>query len=139
MQSEPAIESRAAGPGRRRKQGNGSAEGPVFVDSSGRRSKVLRRVGLLLGVVCLAYTGVLGAAFMGWGTSLTPDSLFPDFSRAGGVPGGERPQGGIGRQAGLPSGSPSATPSTTPTPSATPSGSVSESVSASTSASGTAD
>ncbi|WP_181803524.1 hypothetical protein [Streptomyces shenzhenensis] len=137
MQSEPAIESRATGRGRRRKQGNGSAEGPVFVDSSGRRSKVLRRVGLLLGVVCLAYTGVLGAAFMGWGTSLTPDSLIPDFSRAGNVPGGERPQGGIGRQAGLPSGSPSATPSTTATPSV--SASASPSVSVSASASGTAD
>lgn len=137
MQSEPAIESRAAGRGRRRKQGNGSAEGPVFVDSSGRRSKVLRRVGLLLGVVCLAYTGVLGAAFMGWGTSLTPDSLIPDFSRAGNVPGGERPQGGIGRQAGLPGDRPSATSSTTATPSATPS--VSATPSASASASGTAD
>ncbi|MGW2957000.1 hypothetical protein ACWDGI_00740 [Streptomyces sp. NPDC001220] len=128
MQSEPVIESRAAGRGRRRKQGNGSAEGPVFVDSSGRRSKLLRRVGLLLGVVCLAYTGVLGDAFMGWGTSLTPDSLIPDFARAGNAPGGERPQGGIGRQAGLPSGRPSAPPSTAATPSA--SASASESASA---------
>ncbi|WP_150133682.1 hypothetical protein [Streptomyces hyaluromycini] len=118
MQSEPAIESRAAGRGSRRKQGNGSAEGPVFVDSSGRRSKVLRRVGLLLGVVCLAYTGVLGAAFMGWGTSLTPDSLIPDFARAGNAPGGVRPQGGIGGQVGLPSGRPSSLPSTAATPSA---------------------
>ncbi|MEU2422880.1 hypothetical protein ABZ619_17980 [Streptomyces sp. NPDC007851] len=117
MQSEPAIESRAAGRGRRRKQGNGSAEGPVFVDSSGRRSKVLRRVGLLLGVVCLAYTGVLGAAFMGWGTSLTPSSLIPDFARGGNAPGSERPQGGIGRQIGAPSGLPSAPPSTAATPS----------------------
>ncbi|MER6219573.1 hypothetical protein ACWCYL_17355 [Streptomyces sp. 900105755] len=131
MQSEPAIESRAAGRGRRRKQGNGAAEGPVFVDSSGRRSKVLRRVGLLLGVVCLAYTGVLGAAFMGWGTSLTPDSLIPDFARAGNAPGVERPQGGIGRQAGLPSGRPSAPPSTAATPSAaTPSATPSSSASA---------
>ncbi|MET9081489.1 hypothetical protein ACIPX0_43040 [Streptomyces sp. NPDC090075] len=124
MQSEPAIESRASMRGRRRKQGNGSAEGPVFVDSSGRRSKVLRRVGLLLGVVCLAYTGVLGAAFMGWGTSLTPDSLIPDFARGGSAPGGERPQGGIGRQIGAPSGRPSAPPSATPT-AATPSASAS--------------
>ncbi|MEU0966579.1 hypothetical protein ABZ357_14625 [Streptomyces sp. NPDC005917] len=129
MQSEPAIESRAAGNGRRRKQGNGSAEGPVFVDSSGRRSKVLRRVGLLLGVVCLAYTGVLGAAFMGWGISLTPDSLIPGFARAGNAPVGERPQ------AGLPSGRPSAPPSTAATPSASPSASASASPSASTFAS----
>ncbi|MEU9447175.1 hypothetical protein [Streptomyces sp. NPDC048277] len=127
MQSEPAIESRTAARGRRRKQGNGSVEGPVFVDSSGRRSKVLRRVGLLLGVVCLAYTGVLGAAFMGWGTSLTPSSLIPDFARGGTAPGGERPQGGIGRQVGVPSGRPSAPPSTTSNTSttATPSASAS--------------
>ncbi|RPE41625.1 hypothetical protein EDD90_4715 [Streptomyces sp. Ag109_O5-1] len=118
MQSEPAIESHATVRGRRRKQGNGSAEGPVFVDSSGRRSKVLRRVGVLLGVVCLAYAGVLGAAFMGWGTSLTPSSLIPDFARGGSAPGGERPQGGIGRQIGGPSGRPSALPSATATPSA---------------------
>ncbi|MEU9975881.1 hypothetical protein [Streptomyces sp. NPDC051014] len=118
MQSEPAIESRAAVRGRRRKQGNGSAEGPVFVDSSGRRSKLLRRAGLLLGAVCLAYTGVLGAAFLGWGTSLTPDSLVPDFARAGGDPGGTRPQGGTERRTGRPGGRPSAPPSTDATPSA---------------------
>ncbi|MER7840173.1 hypothetical protein ABTY98_30840 [Streptomyces sp. NPDC096040] len=113
----------------------------MFVDSSGRRSKLLRRVGLLLGVVCLAYTGVLGAAFMGWGTSLTPDSLLPDFARASNAPGGERPQGGIGRQAGLPSGRPSAPPSTAATPSvaAPVAASASESASASASASATAN
>lgn len=56
MHSEPAIENRAAetaARGRRRKRGNGSAEGPVFVDNSGRRSKLLRRLGLLVGVGCL--------------------------------------------------------------------------------------
>ena len=62
MHSETVIESRGADRGRRRKRGNASAEGPVFVDNSGRRSKLLRRIGTLLGVVCLAYAGVLGAA-----------------------------------------------------------------------------
>jgi hypothetical protein len=117
MQPEPAIENRAARHGRRRKHGNGSTEGPVFVDSTGRRSKVLRRVGLLVGAVCLTYAGVLAAAFMGWGTSLNPSSLLP-FGAAGGdrAPGGVRPQGGTGRQAELPSrGTPA--PSTTPPPS----------------------
>ncbi|MBG0853312.1 hypothetical protein I2W78_16020 [Streptomyces spinoverrucosus] len=112
MHSEPAIESRAATRGRRRKRGNGSAsgsaEGPVFVDNSGRRAKLLRRVGLLLGVACLGYAVVLGAAFMGWGTSLTPSSLLPF---AGGGPG---PQGGPG---GGPAGTvpPSGAPSPIPT------------------------
>jgi hypothetical protein len=118
MHSEPAIESRAAGRGHRRKRGNGSAEGPVFVDTSGRRSKLLRRIGLFIGVVCLAYAGVLGAAFMGWGTSLNPSSLLPfDNGQSGQGPGGFQPQGGIGRQAGLPSGKPSALPSGAATPS----------------------
>ncbi|MEV6053044.1 hypothetical protein [Streptomyces sp. NPDC052107] len=80
----------------------------MFVDSTGRRSKVLRRVGLLVGAVCLAYAGVLAAAFMGWGTSLNPSSLLP-FGAAGDgrAPDGVRPRGGIGRQADLPTGTPS--------------------------------
>lgn len=101
MQSEPAIENRAVARGSRRsrKRDDASVAGPVFVDNSGRRSKLLRRIGLLLGVGCLAYAVVLGAAFMGWGTSLTPSSLLP-FGGAGprgaqnSGPGGIQPQGG---------------------------------------------
>ncbi|MFF5964153.1 hypothetical protein ACFY64_10475 [Streptomyces collinus] len=107
MHSEPAIENRTPG-GRRRKRGNGSAEGPVFVDNSGRRARLLRRIGLLLGVACLGYAAVLGAAFMGWGTSLTPSQLLP-FAGAG--PGGGRPEGVPGGPGGpgvRPSGAPSA-------------------------------
>ncbi|MCK8435784.1 hypothetical protein G3I77_23030 [Streptomyces sp. D2-8] len=47
----------------------------MFVDNSGRRARLLRRIGLLLGAVCLGYAAVLGAAFMGWRTSLTPSQL----------------------------------------------------------------
>ncbi|MEV6178335.1 hypothetical protein ACIHAR_28705 [Streptomyces sp. NPDC052016] len=125
MHSEPVTESRAAARGRRRKRGNDSAEGPVFVDNSGRRSKLLRRIGLLLGVGCLAYAAVLGAAFMGWGTSLTPSSLLPFGADGQGVqggqgPGGVRPDGGMGDQVGLPGGTPpSGTASPTPSASAT--------------------
>jgi hypothetical protein len=107
MHSEPAIENRAPR-GRRRKRGNGSAEGPVFVDNSGRRARLLRRIGLLLGAVCLGYAAVLGAAFMGWGTSLTPSQLLP-FAGAG--PGGGQPEGVPGGPGGpgvRPSGIPSA-------------------------------
>ncbi|WP_435283709.1 hypothetical protein [Streptomyces koelreuteriae] len=121
MHSEPAIESRVTR-GRRRKRGNESAEGPVFVDNSGRRARLLRRIGLVLGVVCLGYAAVLGAAFMGWGTSLTPSQLLP-FAGAG--PGGGEPQGGGpqgegqggvgpgGPGAAPPSGAPSAPPQAT--------------------------
>lgn len=101
MQSEPASASRAATRGRRRKRGKGSAEGPVFVDSTGRRARLLRRLGLLLGAVCVGYTAVLGLAFMGVGISVNPSSLLPFGAGGGGGPeggpgpgGGTRPQGG---------------------------------------------
>ncbi|MET9386138.1 hypothetical protein ABZY09_34995 [Streptomyces sp. NPDC002928] len=118
MHSETAIESRGADRGRRRKRGNASAEGPVFVDNSGRRSKLLRRIGLLLGVVCLAYAGVLGAAFMGWGTSLNPSSLLPfgGDGQSGQGPGGLQPNGGVADQIGRPSGIPTAPASGAATP-----------------------
>ncbi|MGW0596188.1 hypothetical protein ACWD11_03480 [Streptomyces sp. NPDC002776] len=121
MHSEPAIESRAAIRGRRRKRGNGSVEGPVFVDNSGRRSRMLRRIGIVVGVGCVGYAVVLGMAFMGIGTSITPAELLPFGTSAqgagpGGVP-GEQPQGGMGGQV-PPSGAPSAPPAGTPAPTA---------------------
>lgn len=118
MQSESAIENPASARGRRRKAGNGSAEGPVFVDNSGRRSKVLRRIGLLMGAVCLGYAFVLGMAFMGWGISLNPSSLLPfGGGQAGSAPGGYGPDGGRGGVApsGVPTGAPTDIPSGTPT------------------------
>ncbi|WTV76421.1 hypothetical protein OG885_19240 [Streptomyces sp. NBC_00028] len=122
MHSEPAIENRAPR-GRRRKRGNGSEdEGPVFVDNSGRRSKLLRRIGVLVGVLCLGYAVVLGLAFMGIGMS-SPSSLLPFGGGQGGPAGqsgtgpGVRQQGGVGNVV-QPSGSPPALPSGAPTPSA---------------------
>ncbi|MFG2572995.1 hypothetical protein [Streptomyces sp. NPDC048481] len=113
MQSEPVIESRAAARGSRhgRKRDDACAEGPVFVDNSGRRSRLLRRIGLLLGVGCLAYATVLGAAFLGWGTSLTPSSLLPfgGGSPRGAQdsgPGGSGPPGGAGTPPARPTGAP---------------------------------
>ncbi|MFF3660656.1 hypothetical protein [Streptomyces olivochromogenes] len=78
----------------------------MFVDNSGRRARLLRRCGMLFGAVCFGYAVVLGMAFMGWGTSLTPSSLFP-FSgdQAGSAPGGNlRPQGGVAPTGTPPSG-----------------------------------
>ncbi|MER6976890.1 hypothetical protein [Streptomyces carpinensis] len=105
--AKPAIETRAPARGRRRRPGDGATEGPVFVDASGRRSKVLRRIGLLVGVACLAYAVVLGAAFMGWGTSLNPSSLLPfgaghrgPDGQVGQVGQSEEGPGGIGPQNG---------------------------------------
>jgi len=108
MQSESAIENRARVRDHRRKRGSGAVDGPVFVDTSGRRARLLSRVGMLVGVVCLGCAVVLGLAFMGWGTSLTPSSLFPfDGGRAGSAPGGGhgRPNAGT-----APSGAPTGIP-----------------------------
>ena len=131
MHSEPAIENRADVPrrsdgrGRRRKRGNGSAEGPVFVDNSGRRSKLLRRLGLLVGVGCLGYAVVLGMAFMDVGTSLTPSQLLP-FGGGGPAgapnsgPGGAQLQGGTGTPPARPSGTPPTGTATGEPPGAAP-------------------
>ncbi|MDV6288780.1 hypothetical protein R2F25_16015 [Streptomyces sp. UP1A-1] len=121
MHSEPAFESRAAvgerpPRGRRRPRGHGSGEGPVFVDNSGRRARLLRRLGLLLGAVCVGYAAVLGLAFLGIGTSLNPSSLLPFGGGQDG--GGPAPGGGTGPQGGaLPTGAPptGAPPSGAPT------------------------
>ncbi|MFE2213584.1 hypothetical protein ACFW93_16700 [Streptomyces canus] len=105
----------------------------MFVDNSGRRSKLLRRIGLLLGVLSLGYAVVLGLAFMGIGVSST--TLLPfagsgpgDSSNSG--PGGFQPQGGIGTPPSRPSGTPptgtatGAPPSAAPTTIAAPTASV---------------
>ncbi|MFI8949063.1 hypothetical protein ACIGO6_21405 [Streptomyces sp. NPDC053750] len=125
MHSEPAFESRAAlgekpARGRRRKRGNGSVEGPVFVDNSGRRARLLRRLGLLVGAVCVGYAAVLGLAFMGIGTSVNPSSLLPFGDGGGGGQGGPGPGGGARPQGGL---APTAAPPTgTAAPSTGPGG-----------------
>ncbi|WP_412180713.1 hypothetical protein [Streptomyces sp. ADMS] len=90
----------------------------MFVDNSGRRAKLLRRFGTFLGVVCLGYAVVLGMAFMGWGTSLTPSSLLPFGGGPGanqGPGGNQQPQGGFGA-------APSGAPTGAATPPARPSG-----------------
>lgn len=128
MHSEPAIENRAVVRGRRRKRGNGPEEGPVFVDNSGRRARLLRRIGTLVGIVCLGYAAVLGMAFMGFGTSLAPSSLLPF---AGGGPDGAR-------NAVPGDGTPPARPTGTP-PSGAPTGAAPSTAPASASAAADAD
>lgn len=101
------------------------------MDSSGRRARLLRRAGMLLGTVCVGYAAVLGLAFMG-GVSLTPSQLLPfDGAPAAEAGPGGRTQPGYG----LPPGG-TAPPSGAPTPpsssgGATPSGPAAASDSAS--------
>ncbi|MEU5622933.1 hypothetical protein ABZ784_05650 [Streptomyces tendae] len=131
MRSEPVTASRAATRGRRRKRGTAPAEGPVFVDSTGRRARLLRRLGLLLAAVCVGYTAVLGLAFMGVGISVNPSSLLPFGGGVGvggpeggpGPGGGTRPQGGVAPTGAPPSTAPSVSPSTVPSTAATASAS----------------
>jgi hypothetical protein len=123
MNSDPAIENRADVRGRRRKRGNGPADGPVFVDNSGRRSKMLRRIGLLLGVLSLGYAVVLGLAFMGIGVSSTTLLPFAGGGPGGSSnsgPGGAEPQGGVGTPPAQPTGTPPAGTATGAPPSAAP-------------------
>ncbi|MET8855676.1 hypothetical protein [Streptomyces sp. NPDC004579] len=123
MQSESAVENHVQVRGRSRKRGRGSEAGPVFVDSSGRRARLLSRVGMLVGVVCLGYAVVLGMAFMGWGTSLTPSSLLPFGSgRSGSAPGGGYggPDAGA-RPSGAPDGAPTGVPPSGPLTGSAPS------------------
>jgi hypothetical protein len=124
MHFETATENRADTRGRRRKRGsNGSAEGPVFVDNSGRRSRMLRRIGLLLGVLSLGYAVVLGLAFMGIGVSSTTLLPFAGGGPGGSSnsgPGGLRPQGGVGTPPSRPTGTPPTGTATGAPPSAAP-------------------
>ena len=127
MQSDPVIEKDPAPRGRRRAHAGPARsaarrrttvrpqDGPVFVDSSGRRAKLLRRAGVLLGTLCVGYAAVLGLAFMG-GISLTPSPLRP-FE--GGPAAGAGPGGGARPGHGPAPGGSGAPPSGTPSSSAT--------------------
>ena len=121
MHSEPDFAPGTAVRGRRRKRGTAPAAGPVFVDNSGRRARLLRRLGLLVGAVCVGYAAVLGLAFMGIGTSVSPSSLLP-FGDGGGQggpgpgQGGARPQGGVAPTGTPPSPAGPARPTTSASP-----------------------
>lgn len=52
------------------------ADGPVFVDESGRRSKKFRRIGWVLALVCAGYAVTLVVALIG-GNSNAPSLLIP--------------------------------------------------------------
>ncbi|WP_210976301.1 hypothetical protein [Streptomyces sp. RM72] len=47
--------------GGHRKSGPEASDGPVFVDASGRRSRLYRRLGILVGVACAVYAVVIAS------------------------------------------------------------------------------
>ncbi|MDQ0404119.1 hypothetical protein ABVB69_00275 [Streptomyces sp. NPDC000349] len=50
--------------GGHRGKGRETSDGPVFVDSSGRRSRLYRRLGILVGVACAIYAVVIVSTLM---------------------------------------------------------------------------
>ncbi|MGY0485645.1 hypothetical protein [Streptomyces sp. WG-D5] len=113
LRPDALLEQPAAGTtrtrGRRRKTRRSAAgEGPVFVDSSGRRARLLRRLGIALCVGCAGYVVLLFLAFMGVGIPLTSSDLLPfgDAGNGGRAPAGPR------------LGAPDSAPLITPSPSA---------------------
>lgn len=92
MRSDAILETPSAGRGRRRKPRRSAADGPVFVDSSGRRARLLRRLGIALCVGCAGYVVLLILAFMGVGIPLTSSDLLPfgDAGNGGRAPAGPR-------------------------------------------------
>ncbi|NGO68491.1 hypothetical protein G5C65_09010, partial [Streptomyces sp. SB3404] len=54
----------------------GPGEEPVFVDSSGGRRRLLRKLGWVLGVASVGYATVLGVSLAG-GEAGAPDQLIP--------------------------------------------------------------
>ncbi|MFZ3558526.1 MULTISPECIES: hypothetical protein [unclassified Streptomyces] len=109
MHSDAVLETPSAGRGRRRKPRRTPADGPVFVDSSGRRARLLRRFGIAVCVGCAGYVVLLCLAFMGFGIPLTSSDLLPfgDAGNGGRAPAGPR----LGAPAGTVPDGPSATPS----------------------------
>ncbi|MFK4186517.1 hypothetical protein ACI2L4_21215 [Streptomyces sparsogenes] len=87
MKSQPLADGHAAPSRRARRRvrtASGTAsDGPVFVDSSGRRARLLRRAGVLAGITFLGYVMVLALAFMG-GTPFAPETLIPGNTGASG-------------------------------------------------------
>ncbi|MFD7770706.1 hypothetical protein [Streptomyces sp. NPDC059787] len=65
VQIGEGLELRRA-PGRARHAGGGqdAAAGPVFVDESGRRSRLYRRIGLAVGLACAGYAVVMVATLL---------------------------------------------------------------------------
>ncbi|MEU1669763.1 hypothetical protein ABZ547_40500 [Streptomyces sparsogenes] len=87
MKSQPLADGHAAPSRRARRRvhtaSDTASDGPVFVDSSGRRARLLRRAGVLAGITFLGYTMVLALAFMG-GTPFAPETLIPGKTGASG-------------------------------------------------------
>ncbi|MGY0067657.1 hypothetical protein ACWZEH_12690 [Streptomyces sp. QTS137] len=100
-----------ATPGRHRSGGgHDAADGPVFVDESGRRGRLYRRIGLAVGLACAGYAVVIVATLMS-GNSTAPWMPVPGQEQ-------EQPAGKV--ETSPRPAEPDASPSVEPTPGTEP-------------------
>ncbi|MFD7058409.1 hypothetical protein [Streptomyces sp. NPDC059906] len=95
------------------KRGPEASDGPVFVDASGRRSRLYRRLGILVGIACAVYAVVIVSTLLS-GNSDAP--WMPVPGQEEGAPAGQVDTSPAPSQSAQPSGTGDAT-----TPRATPS------------------
>lgn len=81
---------RDAGPPARRSESAPGQDGPVFVDSSGRRSRRFRRLGALIGLVCAVYAVAIVVTLLS-GNSSAPWLPVPEQKQRGVAP-AEQPE-----------------------------------------------
>ncbi|ANB06703.1 hypothetical protein SAM40697_2745 [Streptomyces ambofaciens] len=102
---------RRAESGQHRKNRQESSDGPVFVDASGRRSRLYRRLGIAVGVACAVYAVVIVSTLLS-GNSNAP--WLPVEGQQEGKPAGQVDTTPLPSQSTLPSGTGSAAPQTSP-------------------------
>ncbi|MER6167485.1 hypothetical protein [Streptomyces violaceorubidus] len=88
-----------------------ASDGPVFVDASGRRSRLYRRLGILVGVACAVYAVVIVSTLLS-GNSDAP--WVPVPGQEEGAPAGRVDTTPLPSQSSLPTGAGTATPQATP-------------------------
>ncbi|WP_328560793.1 hypothetical protein [Streptomyces coelicoflavus] len=87
------------------------SEGPVFVDASGRRSRLYRRIGILVGIACAVYAVVIVSTLLS-GNSDAP--WMPVPGQEEGAPAGQVDTTPLPSQPAQPSGTGAAVPQTSP-------------------------
>ncbi len=88
-----------------------ASDGPVFVDASGRRSRLYRRLGILVGVACAVYAVVIVSTLLS-GNSDAP--WMPVPGQEEGAPAGQVDTTPLPSQSAQPSGTGTAAPQATP-------------------------
>ncbi|WP_051777350.1 hypothetical protein [Streptomyces violaceorubidus] len=101
--------------GGHRKSAPEASDGPVFVDASGRRSRLYRRLGILVGVACAVYAVVIVSTLLS-GNSDAP--WVPVPGQEEGAPAGQVDTTPLPSQSSLPTGAGAGTATPHATPSA---------------------